>query len=90
MFKLAMSVGKNKHYAVNDIQPRHFLQTAELAHVGLPLVQSIFDELAETALPKAESVVKGLPAGFPGQLAASILTAIEHRTRLLNDVRTGG
>lgn len=90
MFKLAMSVGKNKHYAVNDIQPRHFLQTAELAHVGLPLVQSIFDELAETALPKAESVVKGLPAGFPRQLAASILTAIEHRTRLLNDVRTGG
>jgi len=29
-FKLAMSVGKNRHYSVNEIVPRHFMQTRAL------------------------------------------------------------
>ncbi|GJD94947.1 type II toxin-antitoxin system HipA family toxin [Methylobacterium iners] len=84
-FKLAMSVGKNRHYGVHDILPRHFLQTADLAGVGFPLVRVIFQELAGTALAKAAVAVEELPSGFPTQLIDSVMAAIEHRARLLGD-----
>ncbi len=33
-FKLAMSVGKNHHSAIQDIVPRHFMQSADLSGVS--------------------------------------------------------
>lgn len=82
-FKLAMSVGKNRHYPVDGIMPRHFLQTAELAGVGMPLMRSIFEDLAVNALKKTDAVIAMLPRGFPDQLAASVRAAVEERAGLL-------
>jgi serine/threonine-protein kinase HipA len=82
-FKLAMSVGKSRHYAVHDILPRHFLQTADLAGVGIPVMRSIFEDLAANAERQASIVVESLPPGFPDQLVTSVMAAITHRTRLL-------
>jgi serine/threonine-protein kinase HipA len=39
-FKLAMSVGKKRHYALNDIVPRHFVQTAEIAGIGSSMIRT--------------------------------------------------
>lgn len=88
-FKLAMSVGKSRHYGVNDILPRHFLQTASLAGVGLAQVHSIFEELAGTAQRRAAAVVQALPAGFPAELVDSVMAAIERRARLMGNVEAG-
>ncbi len=89
-FKLAMSVGRNRHYPVDTIMPRHFLQTAELAGVGSPLVRSIFEDLAANAERQADDVIAGLPQGFPDQLVTSVRAAIEHRAGLLADDSQSG
>lgn len=82
-FKLAMSVGKNRHYLVNSIMPRHFLQTAELAGIGAPLMQALFEDLAATALDKTDAVISTLPRTFPEELVTSVRAVIAERTRLL-------
>ncbi|QRM35536.1 type II toxin-antitoxin system HipA family toxin [Microvirga sp. VF16] len=77
--KLAMSVGDKRHYRIDDIMPRHFLQTAEKAGVGAPVVQPILDDL-QSAVPGAvERVVRSLPSGFPEHLVSSIVGGIESR-----------
>lgn len=87
-FKLAMAVGKNRHYAINDIMPRHFLQTAELSGIGKPAMRALFDDLAASAEHKATAIINALPPGFPEPLAASILEALVHRARLLADAES--
>lgn len=82
-FRLAMAVGKNRHYAVEGIMPRHFLQTAELAGVGAGLIRTIFEELAANAESQTAAVIDALPSGFPDQLASSVLAAVRSRSRLL-------
>ena len=82
-FKLAMSVGKNRHYDVHGIMPRHFLQTADLAGVGLPTMRSIIEDLGEGAQRKAATVIEALPHDFPVPLIESVMTAISERSRLL-------
>ena len=84
-FKLAMSVGKNRHYPVDEIMPRHFLQTAELAGVGTPLMRSLFEDLAANAVGRIDAVMASLPAGFPDQLVTSIEAAVRRRARLLGE-----
>jgi serine/threonine-protein kinase HipA len=82
-FKLAMSVGKNHHYAIHDIVPRHFMQTADLAGVGSPTMKAIFEEIQANAERQAQAVVNSLPGNFPDQLMTSTMAAISHRVRLI-------
>ena len=86
-FKLAMSVGKNRHYSVPDIMPRHFLQTADIAGVGTPVMRRIFDDIAENVEKQADEVIVSLPRGFPEQLVDSVKSAIGKRAALLADNR---
>lgn len=85
-FKLAMSVGRNRHYAIHDVTPRHFIQTAELAGVGRPAIKALFEDLAARAEPALAAVVAALPSGFPEELVESVTNALAHRARLLADV----
>ena len=82
-FKLAMSVGKSRHYAIHDIVPRHFMQMADLAGVGAPAMKAILEDIAANAERQAEAAIAMLPAGFPDQLVTSTMAAISHRTRLV-------
>ena len=68
-FKLAMSVGTNRHYEIADIVPRHFMQTAGNSGVANLLVQAILDDLAARALQTIDAVIETLPPGFPGAVA---------------------
>jgi serine/threonine-protein kinase HipA len=77
--KLAMSAGDKRHYRIDDIMPRHFLQTAEKAGVGAPVVQPILEELRSSVPGAVERVVQSLPPEFPDQLVSSIVGGIEHR-----------
>lgn len=84
-FRLAMSVGKSRHYAMDEILPRHFIQTAEIAGVGAGLVRSIFEDLAENAEQAIEVAIDELPDGFPEAMTNSIRTAMSHRIDFLKE-----
>lgn len=86
-FKLAMSVGMSRHYPIASIVPRHFLQTAEQAGVGAPLMRALREDLAATALDKTDAVIGTLPRAFPDQLVTSVRAAIAARARLLANAR---
>lgn len=88
-FKLAMSVGKKRHYAIHDIMPRHFMQTADLAGVGTPTMRAIFEDIEANAERQAQDVIASLPGSFPDQLVTSTMAAIEHRSRLIEMYLSG-
>ena len=70
--KMAMSVGNSRHYRVDDIQGRHFLQTT--AKAGLPesLASAALDEITHGAGAALEAVENQLPHGFPETLHFSV------------------
>lgn len=86
--KLAMAVGDNRHYRVDQIVPRHFVQTA--AKSGMPenAVRPIFDEILRTNDDALTKVIADLPAGIPKQLIRSVTEGFRSRARLLEPVKT--
>src|SRR5436305_10361001 len=82
-FKLAMSDRKSRNYAMSEILPRHFIQTAEIAGVGTALLRSIFKDLAENAEQALGATIDELPDGFPEVTTNSIRAAMRHRIDLL-------
>jgi serine/threonine-protein kinase HipA len=84
-FKLAMSIGKNRHYAIHDIVPRHFMQAADLAGIGKLAMKSLFEELAASADSNMDIVVKSLPTNFPSALIDPVSQALKHRARMLSE-----
>jgi serine/threonine-protein kinase HipA len=82
-FRLAMSFGKSRHYAIREIAPRHFKQTASQAGMGKHVVASIIGELRQEAARAVETVVSDLPPGFPAEIASSIADGIQRRLRIL-------
>lgn len=82
-FKLAMSVGKGRHYAIQDIMPRHFMQTADLAGVGKPMMNALFEDLAASAERTMAAVAEALPSDFPPELVDSVTAALGRRACLL-------
>jgi serine/threonine-protein kinase HipA len=63
--------------------PRHFLQAAELAGVGTPLMRTIFEDLAANVEKQTDAVIATLPRGFPDQLIKSVRAAVNGRSALL-------
>jgi len=84
-FKLALSVGKSRHYAFEEILPRHFVQTAEISGVGTHVVHAIFEDLVENFERAFARVMKELPKGFPEVLTNSIRAAAILRLKLIGD-----
>jgi serine/threonine-protein kinase HipA len=82
-FRLAMEVGTNRHYQINSIAPRHFIQTAKKAGVGEEVVHSITDELRDVVSAATDTVLSSLPKGFPDPLATSIHQGVVQRLRIL-------
>jgi serine/threonine-protein kinase HipA len=87
-FRLAMSFGTKPHYAMRQIAPRHFLQTAIRAGTGKDVVLSIIEELC-SGLPAALDRVKAdLPTDFPARIASSISNGMRGRLRVLEKDRS--
>ena len=83
-FKLAMAIGKNRHYRMDEIVPRHFAQTAALAKVGAPLLATIFEDLAAHAERWTQHVVAELPPQFPEEMVRSVADGIARRVRMID------
>jgi serine/threonine-protein kinase HipA len=87
--KLALAVGDNRHYVVHEIMPRHFVQTAARSGIAASLVDDIFAELLETHEAVVDKVTKNLPAGFPQELAESIVGGLRSRLQLVEKAGAG-
>jgi serine/threonine-protein kinase HipA len=83
--KLAMAVGDSRHYVVDSVMPRHFVQTAAKAGIGARPVTAIFDELRARAPAAVEQVAVSLPKGFPAEVADAISQAIKARLRRMEE-----
>jgi serine/threonine-protein kinase HipA len=82
--KLAMFVGKNRHYRIKEIQPRHFFQTAQKSGIHKRDVEEIFSFLSENlgrAIEKVNIMAKKMDA--PSKTVDPILAGLEKRGRLI-------
>jgi serine/threonine-protein kinase HipA len=80
--KLAMAVGDNRHYTIDSIVPRHFLQTAASAGVPASLVQGILDEIENDTDHAIDATVNDLPPRFPERIVSSVIEGVRRRLRL--------
>jgi len=87
--RLAMAVGTSRHYRVDEIAPRHFLQTARLCDIPAAVAEGVLEEIADTAPKAMEKTQSALPKGFPEPLVRSIVEAARQRLALFGH-REGG
>lgn len=81
--KLALAVGDKRHYVVDEILPRHFVQTAAKTGVPVATAISIMEELLAAAEGAVNTVLEALPNTFPNALARSITDGVQNRLRTL-------
>lgn len=81
--RLAMSVGRNRHYRLDEIMPRHFLQTAEEAALPGSIAQEAIDAVASRMDQALATVESELPSDFPLDLHRSVAHGVRTRMRLL-------
>lgn len=86
--KLALAVADNRHYVVHEIMPRHFLQTAAKSGIPASVIQSLLNELLEAEQSAISNAMEALPAGFPEELAQSIVSGLRARLRLVDQSAT--
>jgi len=77
--KLALAVGTNRHYAINSIAPRHFIQAGEAAGLPAEMTRSLMDELLIRTPKAVEETRRILPSTFPEEIAESISKGVLHR-----------
>ncbi|ABI89361.1 hypothetical protein CH72_3845 [Burkholderia ambifaria AMMD] len=82
--RLAMAVcGKNRHYVIADIQPRHWI--AQGARVGLTEdeVRAAMAAVAARTEPAIADVASRIPADFPADVADAIFDGMRRQARKL-------
>lgn len=79
LFRLAMSVGKSRHFRMHEILGRHFRQSGETAGLPARLVGRAIDEIAQSADAALDLVANALPADFPGQIHESVSGGVKAR-----------
>lgn len=77
--KLAMRVGKGRHYKVSEIQGRHFVETGLAAGFSREQVVQVFEDVRARARHAFEVAVAGMPPSFPGGLCDSVRRGFEQR-----------
>ncbi|WP_417452573.1 type II toxin-antitoxin system HipA family toxin [Kiloniella sp.] len=82
--KLAMSVGDDNKYRMDEVAVRHFLQTAKRSEFGLPLVQQLLRDILNGIDTAIEETIQALPDDFPEALSDSLVAGIHTRKRSLS------
>ena len=83
--KMAMAVeGKNRHYAWQAIQRRHWEETARRCGIAA-FWPSVLNDLLGRTSGVIDAVAAELPKGFPARVADPILKGLESSARLLAD-----
>src|SRR5205823_10595312 len=77
--KLAMFVADSRHYKIEDIKGRHFIQTAERAGLPRSLADDALQDVAEAADGAMHRIEEQLPTDFPGRIHVSVKAALSSR-----------
>lgn len=85
--KMAMAIGRSRHYIVRTIAGRHFVETGELCGLPAKLVSDVIQEVGDTGKGSIDTAIAALPAGFPAAIADSVSRGAKSRIGLLS--RTG-
>lgn len=87
--KLAMCVGDGRHYRIDQIHPRHFLQTARAARIPASLAKSAIEHIAEHGARALDAVARELPEDFPEQIHESVTVAATPRIKAFEAMAEG-
>jgi serine/threonine-protein kinase HipA len=79
--KMAMFVGKSRHNKVNEIMPRHWLQTSEQAKFSG--MEELFHEVSSETSKVIEKVTQKLPRRFPTQVSEPLFEGMLSRIKNL-------
>jgi serine/threonine-protein kinase HipA len=79
--KLAMSVGTSRHYKIEDISGRHFIQTTERADLPGALVTGVLQDVAKSAGGAMKTIEEQLPRDFPHKMHNAVKAALYSRLR---------
>ena len=77
--KLAMSVGDSRHYRLDEIQGRHFAQTAKRARLPESLALDALRDVAESADKVIAAVENDLPPDFPEEIHTAVIKGLKER-----------
>lgn len=81
--KLAMSVGARRHYRIEEIVGRHFVQTGREAGLPKVLVNKAIEDMADTAADALDKTAKALPGDFPDSIHEAVSAGVLKRVRLM-------
>ncbi|KFX16045.1 hypothetical protein [Pectobacterium betavasculorum] len=80
---MGLTGSKGKKYAIEQIFPRHFFQTAQAVGFSRESMESILIEFAQSMDTVVMNVRNQLPADFPVSICDSILEGMQARARRL-------
>lgn len=82
-FKMAMSLGANNHYRLDEIQTRHFRETADAAGMPVGTVEDISEELGQAVASALDQVASYAGNIIPAALVDSLADGIRSRGQIL-------
>lgn len=82
-FRLAMSVGTNRHYRMEEILGRHFVQSGEAAGLPMALMKEAVESMADIADRALAEVEQALPGDFPDRIHGSVKAGLAERLKRL-------
>ncbi|MDR3527660.1 MAG: type II toxin-antitoxin system HipA family toxin [Rhizomicrobium sp.] len=85
--KLAMAVGDKRHYTVESVSGRHFIQSAAKADVGRSVVLEAIDDLLNVGRSAVDRIVSELPKDFPSFIVETTSKAFKDRLDYLKRER---
>ena len=77
--RLAMSVGEHRHYRMDEIEGRHFIQTVERAGLPGALAKSALAEVTMATGTAFAAIEKQLPRDFPEEIHVAVKGAFTAR-----------
>ena len=81
--RLAMCVGDQNHYRINEVVKRHFLETAKTVGLGGDLAENAINELLGRIPAAIVETERALPGDFPRDLMACTWEGVEARMAAL-------
>ena len=82
--RLAMAAGDRRRFRIDEISPRHFLQTAAKAGFAERLGREVLDGLRTRGESAVERLLAGLPSDFPAAVSDGIARGFLTRLRMLD------
>lgn len=81
--RLSLSVGSNRHYKLDEITKRHFVQTGEAAALPKKQINNAIESIANTIESALEKIENELPNNFPESIHQAVKSAVKTRVRKL-------